>query len=46
MIYKNPKWGSTDFVDAIYINKKFVSKYFKEIINENLEKLKRKLIYS
>ena len=26
MIYKNPKWGSTDFVDVIYINKELYKK--------------------
>lgn len=30
MIYKNPKWGSTDFVDAIYINKKLYKNTLKK----------------
>ena len=30
MIYKNPKWGSTDFVDVIYINKKLYKNTLKK----------------
>ena len=30
MIYKNPKWGSTDFVDAIYINKRLYENILKK----------------
>ena len=30
MIYKNPKWGSTDFVDAIYINKNLYQSILKK----------------
>jgi FkbM family methyltransferase len=29
-IYKNPKWNSTDYVDAIYINKSYLNKILKK----------------